>query len=410
MSQNTETKSDGKGKKGGKKPEVKVLTYEQVFVKYISKNNDTAYLIGKKFNVDPELVLKVNQTQLPDWRMNSKLKADTEVIIPTQDIVQGVKVGDAIDRDTIGGAEAQAAAAAAKLPLQSQLRKLSARNTSEEEEKTLKKVDSSKNDLQERLSWINKPIFKYSRSCGTFKGTVTQYYPSTDTYTIVYADNDTETVTYSGMTALVPSTSRRQLVAGAGEEEEEEEEEQEEEDCYDDDNAASAPDSRAGGIRGSHHSEKRAQQQRDFEEEVVANLRMCCGEPTTWNSKKSVIAEMRLTEMWSRWVKAGHNEGQLVALIYRLKLKYLTHTHTRTGVAASPASVLKREKSADILDPDATSDAARGGGGGGDGGGGETREEQGVADAVVQLTFATLKRGITRVANAAGSIITVTGT
>ena len=93
----------------------------------------------------------------------------------------------------------------------------------------------------------------------------------------------------------------------------------------------------AGGIEGSHHPGERAQlgegRQRDFEDEVVANLTLWCGDQTKWNTKKKVIETFKNSPMWTSWVKAGHNEQKLVNFINRLKIKHLEDGHNKDNGA-----------------------------------------------------------------------------
>jgi hypothetical protein len=104
----------------------------------------------------------------------------------------------------------------------------------------------------------------------------------------------------------------------------------------------------AGGITGSHHPGECALlgegRQRDFEDEVVANLTLWCGDQTKWNTKKKVIETFKNSPMWTSWMTAGYNEQKLVNLINRLKIKHLEDGHNNhNGGGASEFEPLKPE-------------------------------------------------------------------
>jgi len=63
--------------------------------------------------------------------------------------------------------------------------------------------------------------------------------------------------------------------------------------------------------------------QSTFEGEVVAKLRLWCGEPSAWNAKKRVISLFKASPVWASWVREGHDGPRLGRLIIRLKLKHL---------------------------------------------------------------------------------------
>ena len=55
-------------------------------------------------------------------------------------------------------------------------------------------------------SLLHTEVTRYFPGHGTFKGKITKYYPATDTYSIIYDDNDTEVQSYKDIQSMIPGT------------------------------------------------------------------------------------------------------------------------------------------------------------------------------------------------------------
>ena len=70
--------------------------------------------------------------------------------------------------------------------------------------------------LEERESWVGKRVSKIFPPHGRFSGTVTQYARKTDTYEIIYEDEDSEVLTYEDMVNIVISASASETPKTSG--------------------------------------------------------------------------------------------------------------------------------------------------------------------------------------------------
>ena len=77
------------------------------------------------------------------------------------------------------------------------------------------KYHSDKVHKETRDQLVNTTITKHFDGHGSFKGTIKEYYPSTDNYHILYEDNDDEVMTYKKLQKYIPGTTEYQRQASA---------------------------------------------------------------------------------------------------------------------------------------------------------------------------------------------------
>jgi hypothetical protein len=85
---------------------------------------------------------------------------------------------------------------------------------------------------------------------------------------------------------------------------------------------------------------------REFEAEVVEKLTQICGESSSWNTKRNVIALFKESTLWPKWTTAGHSEMTLVNLINRLRISRLALKVSNTRRRASTLSLASSTSSA----------------------------------------------------------------
>ena len=87
---------------------------------------------------------------------------------------------------------------------------------SEDGPENREEVRDGRVSLEERESWVGKRVSKIFAPHGRFSGTVTQYAWQTDTYEIIYEDEDSEVLTYKDMVDIVISTSASETLKTSG--------------------------------------------------------------------------------------------------------------------------------------------------------------------------------------------------
>ena len=85
---------------------------------------------------------------------------------------------------------------------------------------------------------------------------------------------------------------------------------------------------------------------KEFEAEVVEKLTQICGESSSWNTKRNVIALFKESTLWPKWTTAGHSEMTLVNLINRLRIRRLALKVSNTRRRASTLSLASSTSSA----------------------------------------------------------------
>ena len=68
----------------------------------------------------------------------------------------------------------------------------------------LKRYAFDKSYSEERNALLNVSISKRFPRHGSFKGTITEYHPASDNYSVSYQDGDTEVMSHSNVLKFVP--------------------------------------------------------------------------------------------------------------------------------------------------------------------------------------------------------------